>query len=198
MFVGLDANYKAEIECEPIFPRLREYHEDGVSFWRRYGVHHPFLLPEYSGDGQHYHRSFSRIGFGREHAHLVSFVELLHVPTIGRSKLSADDLKVQHLDSLNEVMLRGAAKHIFIPDGVARLMRATKAFDWLPKSATEYCGPLGVLYRGGGKTLYSHLHFSVYGKFQQRKSEEVEAIRALIPVTEVGQIGSDDRTMAQI
>lgn len=180
LFVGLDANYEAEIEHKPIFAKLREYHEDGVSFWRRYRVHHPFLLPQYSGDGQLYHRSFARIGFGPEQAHCVSFIELLHVPTVGRSRLEVADLKAQHLAMLNEVFLGGAAKHIFISRGVARLMHATKVYGWLSKSPTEYVGPLGVLYRSESKAVYSHLHFSVYGKFEERKSQEAAVIRELI------------------
>jgi len=91
LFVGLDANYDEAIDFSPVFPFIREYHTDGVAFWRRYGVHHPFLLPQYSGDGQLYHRSFARIGFGPQHANLVSFVELLHVPTVGRDKLARDE-----------------------------------------------------------------------------------------------------------
>lgn len=180
LFVGLDANYEAGIEHKPVFARLSEYHEDGVSFWRRHGVHHPFLLPQYSGDGRFYHRSFARIGFGPEQAHCVSFIELLHVPTVGRSKLEVTDLKAQHLAMLNEIFLDGAAKHIFIPRGVARLMRATKIFDWLSHAPTEHVGPLGVLYRDECKVVYSHLHFSVYGKFEERKSLEAFAIRELI------------------
>lgn len=50
LFVGLDANYSPTIEQSPVFPRLLEYLKDGVAFWRRYGVHHPFLLPGYRGD----------------------------------------------------------------------------------------------------------------------------------------------------
>lgn len=180
VFVGLDANYEAEVEQTPIFSKLREYHEDGVAFWRRHRVHHPFLLPQYSGDGQFYHRSFSRIGFGHEHAHQVSFIELLHVPTVGRNKLAPSDLSAPHLCLLNDVLLNGSAKHVFIPGGVARLMHATGAFGWLPKAPTEHVGPLGVLYRRGSKVVYSHLHFSVYGKFQERKVNEAAAIRELV------------------
>jgi hypothetical protein len=179
VFVGLDANYEADLEHKPIFSKVREYHEDGVAFWRRNRVHHPFLLPEYSGDGQFYHRSFARIGFGPEHAHRVSFVELLHVPTVGRNKLAPTDFSAPHLSMLNDALLHGRAKHIFISSGVSRLMHATKAFGWLPKAPGDYLGPLGVLYRHGTKVVYSHLHFSVYGKFEERKVNEAAAIREL-------------------
>ena len=182
LFVGLDANYDAEIDQGPIFSKIREYHDNGVSFWHKYGVHHPFLLPEYSGDGRFYHRSFSRIGFSPKHAHLVSFIELLHLPTSGRSSLVPSDLSAPHLEYLNRVVLDGSAQHIFIPNGVARLMRATKAFKWLPKAPQDNVGPLGVLFQDGRKTVYSHLHFSVYGKFEQRKVAEAATISKLLPM----------------
>jgi hypothetical protein len=86
LFIGLDANYASNIESCEIFEKIQEYHSDGVAFWQMHGVHHPFLLPEYSGDGRKYHRNFARIGFTPNDAELISFVELLHVPTVGRNK----------------------------------------------------------------------------------------------------------------
>lgn len=35
LFIGLDANYHAEIENRPIFPKILEYHHDGVAFWQK-------------------------------------------------------------------------------------------------------------------------------------------------------------------
>jgi hypothetical protein len=180
LFIGLDANYDAEVEGKPIFAKLQEYHEDGVAFWRNHQVHHPFLLPQYSGDGRFYHQSFSRIGFKPGHAAQVSFIELLHVPTVGRSKLVPADLSRQHVRLLGDVVLGGSARHIFVPQAVARLMQATGQFGWLPKKPTEQLGPLGILCRQGTKVVYSHLHFSVYGKFEERKVNEAAAIRLLI------------------
>ena len=179
LFVGLDANYDAELEHKPIFSKVCDYHEDGVAFWRRYGVHHPFLLREYSGDGRRYHRNFAGIGFTVEQAHHVSFIELLHVPTVGRNKLAAGDLSTSHLDMLNDVLLHGRAKHIFVPDRVVRLMRTTKAFVWLAKSPLDRVGPLDVLYRHDDKRVYKHLHFSVYGAFEKRRVDEAAAIHML-------------------
>jgi hypothetical protein len=83
LFVGLDANYDEEIANSRIFSKIQEYHDDGVAFWRKYEVHHPFLLDEYPGAGRRYHQTFAQIGFTPAHADLVSFVELLHVPTSG-------------------------------------------------------------------------------------------------------------------
>ncbi len=172
LFVGLDANYDPLIERSPVFPKVLAYHADGVEFWQAHGVHHPFLLPEYSGDGRFYHRSFARIGFSAQQAGLVSFVELLHVPTAGRNKLEVEDLSEAHLKALSAAILEGQPLHIFLPAGVSRLMRSSKAFSWLPEAPVTRQGPLDVLFRGNGKTVYSHLHFSVYGKFQKQKIAE--------------------------
>lgn len=180
LFVGLDANYHSQIEQNPIFSKVLAYHGDGVAFWRKHEVHHPFLLPEYSGDGRLYHRSFARIGFGPLQADLVSFAELLHVPTTGRSRLRSQDLSAAHLQKLNAAILDGDAAHVFIPAAVSRLMRATRAFPWLPQAPVTRMGLLGVLFRSRSKTVYSHLHFSVYGKFEKQKVEEAAFIRSLI------------------
>ena len=180
LFVGLDTSYAEQIEHSSIFPHVLEYHEDGVAFWRRHRVHHPFLLPEYTGEDQFQHSSFARIGFKPEHAWRVSRVDLLHVPTVGGSKLATADLNWSHLNLLNDLLLHGPAKHIFIPSSAERLMHATKGFDWLSKMPTQYLGPLGVLYRRGDKTVYSHLSFSVFGKYEQRKAAEAAVINELL------------------
>lgn len=180
LFVGLDANYHPQIENLPVFEKVLAYHSDGVKFWQQNKVHHPFLLPDYVGDGRFYHRSFAEIGFLPEHAELVSFMELLHVPTVGRSQLKADDLLLSHLERLNVAILGGSARHIFIPAGVARLMRSVGVFGWLPAGPVKRLGALSVLRQDGDRTVYSHLHFSVYGKFQEQKVAEAKEIRRLL------------------
>lgn len=180
LFVGLDANYDADIEHSPIFQSVLEYHQDGVAFWHRNGVHHPFLLPQYSGDGRHYHRNFARIGFEPRHASFVSFVELLHVPSVGRNKkLAPQDLDPLHLLMINSAILDGQAQHIFISAGVARLMRASGSFPWLSRNTLSPT-VLPVLYRQGHRSVYLHLHFSNYGKFQLRLEAEATAIASLL------------------
>jgi hypothetical protein len=180
LFIGLDANYSADLEQSSSFRSVLEYHQDGVNFWRSHGVHHPFLLPNYRGDGRRYHTTFARIGFTPVHAHLVSFAELLHVPTVGKSQLTAQDLDASHLSWLNAAILQGSAKHVFVSAGVARLMRESKAFPWLPREVVR-SEQLDVFYRDSSRTVYSHLHFSNYGKFQQRLEAEARAIASLLP-----------------
>jgi hypothetical protein len=180
LFVGLDANYAKGIAAASTFSKILEYHADGVAFWRKFGVHHPFLLPGYSGDGRRYHQSFARIGFTPAQADLVSFIELLHVPTVGRNILVPEDLAPDHLKWLDAVIRQGPARHVFVPDKVARLMRATRLFTWLPRVPDRTPGLLGTWFQHGSKTVYSHLHFSVYGKFEHRKVLEIAAIRSLL------------------
>lgn len=178
LFVGLDANYHPDIESSPTFESVVEYHADGVAFWKRHAVHHPFLLPGYTGDGKRFHRTFGRIGFTPAEADKVSFIELLAVPTAGRSSLVAADLDSAHLKLLHGAMFEGRARHVFVSGGVARLMRQTGRFPQLAKNATGD-GPLPTLHSDSERTVYQHLHFSNYGKFQAQLNRELLAIAAL-------------------
>jgi hypothetical protein len=180
LFIGLDANYAENISSQSVFPKVLEYHHDGIGFWQSHNVHHPFLLSEYKGGGRNYHISFAKIGFLTSHAALVSFVELLDIPTVGRSKLEPSDLNIQHLKSLNSAILDGQAKYIFIPFTVARLMRKSGIFPWLKSKPIVIPGSLNILYQHHNKTVYSHLHFSVYGKSYERKVMEATLINSLL------------------
>jgi hypothetical protein len=75
-----------------------------------------------------------------------------------------------HLTRLNALILEGPARHIFISVGVARLMRASGLFPWLPRALSKHDSPRGVWFRDGGKTVYSHLHLSNYGVFAPQTS----------------------------
>lgn len=180
LFVGLDANYAADIEGSPIFPSLLRYHEDGPAFWREHGVHHPFLLPRYTGDGRRYHLTFAKLGFGPEHADLVSFVELLHLPTVGRSSLVSRDLNTAHLRNVARALFQGTAKYSFVSAGVLRLMGATGLFPQVG-SPRPSSGALRILYQDASRTVFLHLHFSNYGKFESRLRAEAREISLLMP-----------------
>jgi hypothetical protein len=179
LFVGLDANYRPDIEADAAFKDIVDYHEDGVRFWQTNGVHHPFLLPTYRGDGRLYHRTFARIGFAPQHAPLVSFIELLDVPTVGRSKLEVADLSEAHLRRVNSAMFEGHARNVFVSAGVARLMHASGAFPKLAKEPLAD-GPLPLLYEDSSRRVYRHLHFSNYGKFVERLRAEAQVIRSML------------------
>ena len=181
VFVGLDANYSPDIESSPIFPQLLNYLSDGFEFWRTSGVHHPFMLPAYgNGDGARYHRSFASIGFRSEHASLVSFVEVLHHPTYGRSALDVVDLDRAHLQRLNALVQAGTARYVFVPDSVARLMRRSRAFPWLPNAPHDDGGALTVWHKTATTTVFCHYHLSTYGHQEQKKREQIAEIRRLI------------------
>ncbi len=183
VFVGLDANYDAQIESSPAFTHVQEYHEDGVAFWRHHKVHHPFLLDNYRGDGQRYHRNFAHTGFKPEEACRVSFVELLHIPTIGGSELVAEDLDSAHLEKLNALIQRGAKRNVFLSDKVIRLMLDSRRlldsrlFPELPKPIAKQVLP--QLHKFEETTIYQYLHFSNYGALQERMTLEAAAIARL-------------------
>ncbi len=177
LFVGLDANYDPHIESSPAFPDVLEYHQNGVAFWRHHKVHHPFLLENYRGDGQRYHRNFAQTGFEPGDACRVSFVELLHIPTTGGSELTAGDLDSTHLNMLNKLIQLGDKRYVFLSDKVIRLMLDSRLFPGLPQPIANTVLPL--LYNVRATTIYQHLHFSNYGKFQARMRLEAAAIARL-------------------
>ncbi|MES2500702.1 MAG: hypothetical protein V4570_09205 [Pseudomonadota bacterium] len=179
LFIGLDANYQADIESKEIFKQVTAYHEDSVKFWQKYNVHHPFLLSDYHGDGQRYHRNFSKIGFKAEHANQISFIELLHVPTVGRNKLHASDLDENHLATIDDAILYGKPKHIFASANVLQLIRDSKKFSWLSKT-NQTKEVLPVIFSKNEKSMYKHLHFSNYRNFQLQMEKEASAIFNLI------------------
>lgn len=180
LFIGLDANYDKDLERNYFFNKVINYLSDGVKFWKTYKVHHPFLLSDYRGDGQFYHRSFARIGFKEENAHQVSFTELLNIPTYGRSKLSIQDLDKTHLSQINNWILNGKAEYIFIPSSVGKLMYETGEFYWLPAKPKSSEKHLKVWTNFGNKKVFWHYHFSVYGKFEEAKTNQLNEIGSFI------------------
>jgi hypothetical protein len=180
LFIGLDANYNQDISKSPLFDAVKNYHEDGVAFWQKNGVHHPFLLSSTRIDGQKYHKNFAKLGFGPRHADKISFVELLHLPTFGRNNCTLDDLDENHLVKINKWILEGNATSIFLSTTVAKLMFLSGVFDWLPKKVHKMDGQLGSYFKTNNKTVYAHLHFSVYGKFDQARNQEAKWIRQLL------------------
>ena len=166
LFVGLDANYSAEVFEHPAFrERIFEYHQDGVEFWRRHGVHHPFLLDEYplkrNQGGVPYHRKFSRMGLGPELADQISFVELLPVPTTGSTSEThfwrLFDLK--HARRLDQLLQQGSRRLVLLPQSVLTKMQAASkkyaVFQWLPKSIDW-----GQFHTFGETELHKVRHFS--------------------------------------
>lgn len=107
IFIGRDPNWKFDIENDPIFPQIVEYLEDGISFWEKYKVHHPFLLSRYKGDGRRYHRMFSKIGLSELYKNDVSFIELLKFPTFGMASKNRKEFLHHFLSESNRQHLLG-------------------------------------------------------------------------------------------
>ena len=122
LFIGLDANYCKDIEQNNVFPWVIEYLKDGAAFWKKYGVHHPFLLPDYSGDGKFFHKSFARMGLEKGLANDVCFLELIDKPTYGKSSLEVGDLNLDHLSRIKKVLEGGTNHYAFIPTSVGNLL----------------------------------------------------------------------------
>ena len=151
IFVGEDANFEANIETQPIWPWIAEYLEDGPAFWSNHWVHHPFLLPEYAGDGRAYHRWFSHV-FCREGGAAngqvvplrqsirdgISFVELLPWPTTGKENILNAELMGAARAEGHSRALAGlickpttkASRTVFITKTAAEKLNEQLALDW--------------------------------------------------------------------
>jgi hypothetical protein len=183
IFLSSDANYSPKISNHPFFGNILEYHKDGVAFWKRSGCHHPFLLPGYPFDSRNggvpFHRNFSKLGLGPQHAEHVSFLELLNVPTIGnRSENKGrffELLSLEHLRYIDDLVLRGGHKLFFVPGGVlrdiAKIMKSHAIFTW-------YDGSAGITPKFSktinGNMIKESPHFSsaqIHGQVTQIRSE---------------------------
>jgi hypothetical protein len=180
LFIGLDANYK-NIRDKEMLQELLDYHNDGVAYWQTKRFHHPFMLPHYHGDGKRYHCKFAEIGFTPEDAELVSFVELLHLPTTAISHLKLSDLSTDHLRFLAKIFDCGSARYIFLPPGVTRLMRQTREFTWLPKIPLRSDDDLSVLREQNGQTVYEIYHLSChYNKQLSKLKKQIAQVREIV------------------
>lgn len=83
LFVGRDPNWAFDVDSKEMFGYITEYLTDGISFWNKYKIHHPFLLPNYKGDGKRYHKIFSKLNIDSKASHKITFVELIGFPTTG-------------------------------------------------------------------------------------------------------------------
>jgi hypothetical protein len=72
LFVGRDPNWSIDIDELPIFNLVEEYLSDGVKFWKKYNIHHPFLDSKYDGEGKKYHKAISRLNLESNLADKIS------------------------------------------------------------------------------------------------------------------------------
>lgn len=85
LFVGRDPNWAVNIEELAIFNSVQEYLSDGISFWKKHNIHHPFLDQSYLGEGKKYHKAISRLNLSISFADKISFIEIIGFPTTGMS-----------------------------------------------------------------------------------------------------------------
>jgi uncharacterized cupin superfamily protein len=167
IFLALDANYSRDVDVTLI----KKYHENGVCFWNKNNVHHPFLTSQYTGsDGRKFHETFAIMGLDSSFAEYLSFVELLHYPTKGSRKGKKVDYSLEHLRWVDCIIRK--AKITFILSGLTsgvypemiKLRKRHDIFEWLPDSLqdSEHVPP--VLYKTELTTIYKPYHFSCQGK----------------------------------
>ena len=125
LFIGRDPNWAVNVEDQDVFGLISEYLNDGVGFWNKHNLHHPFLLPNYSGDGKRYHRIFSKLKVNSNFSNKISFIELIGFPTTGMAKTNnkifleylISDANRKHLIELNN-LINDREKIIFIAWGL--------------------------------------------------------------------------------
>lgn len=167
VIIGLDANYSSDISKSPEFLKIIfEYHQDGVAFWKKYGVHHPFLLRKYpfarNTGGVPYHRKFTWLGLGFDFSEKISFLELLPFPTTGRTDSSKfwELFDINHASKIDDLVYKGDRRIILLSSSVMKgyMFRAAKrygVFQWLP---TEFA--FGEIARIGKTSIVGAPHFS--------------------------------------
>lgn len=171
LIIGQDANYPET--SEKLLETIKEYHADGVAFWEKHDVHHPFLLSEFSSEvgGIRYHKQFRKLALDKRCAKYISFVELLDEAThgnTGKGKLTdfTDKISHSHIAKLESWMINSGDKLIFIPRMVmstylGKVFSKTRKLDWLIKcdKPMELDEPV-LLWNQEGISIYKYNHFS--------------------------------------
>jgi len=167
IFVGLDANFAQDIESTEFFPSIKEYLTDGVEFWTKHKRHHPFLLEGYKGDGVTYHKRFAKLNLDSSYADKISFVELLDIPTFGKTDFKEFYrlLDLKHISYLEAIFMNESQdKTIFISRGVFRQLQRIKkihnVFNWLPELPVRKLNSLFRVHKTATLEMYLMTHFS--------------------------------------
>ena len=168
IFVGRDPNWAADIEERKMFEHVVSYLSDGIDFWETNGIHHPFLLRGYKGDGRKYHRSFSKMKFDSSVANKISFVELIGFPTTGMAGSNSTLFKEYlfseansgHLIELDK-LLSNNDKIIFIAWGLINdfklINKRTGLFEMLAKLDKS---KMDITDLNQYENIFVHRHFS--------------------------------------
>jgi len=185
IFLGLDANFAPGIETNNFYPYIKEYLSDGIGFWKKHNVHHPFRLPQYpNGDGSVYHRNFAKLNLTSAFSEKVSFVELLDVPTVGKTnrKEFLELLNPGYIRYLENILLNNNRKKtLFISKSVLKYLESIKAshnlFAWLPSAPSFRLNNICLIFENESLRIYGVTHFSATISNQHLKQIQ-EAIKA--------------------
>lgn len=168
LFVGRDPNWAVDIEDMPVFEKVKEYLIDGVGFWNKYNIHHPFLLQEYKGDDKRYHKIFSKLEIERNHADKISFVELIGIPTTGMSMKNSkrfydyllSSSNIAHLNELDK-LINDSSKIIFIAWGLIQDFKIINTHTGLfSKFAKFNKDNFSITELNQIENIFIHRHFS--------------------------------------
>ena len=208
---GSDANFPSDIEQHQRFLLLtQEYLEDGVAFWKKYHVHHPFIInnskklsSEFSGvehyppqnkGGVPYHKTFEKLELPVDCADCISFVELLDVPTEGSTE--QDEFwklfDPEHAKWLDKQISSAPPKLILLSAGVLKNIQIGKnsnneIFKWVPQSVEAKSPSKSKIIRlctildEKGYEVYKIPHFSSFIYLNKEMQKEIlVGIRELI------------------
>ena len=168
LFVGRDPNWASDIETMRLFRYISQYLTDGVSFWNKYKIHHPFLLPNYKGDGKRYHKIFSKLNIESSFSNKISFVELIGFPTTGNAKSNnklfleylTSDANRNHLIELDS-FLNDTEKIIFIAWGLIDDLKYLNSKTGLFKKFVQMNkSKMSISELNKYENIFIHRHFS--------------------------------------
>ena len=168
LFVGRDPNWAIDVEKMNVFEKVKEYLIDGVAFWNKHSVHHPFLLQDYKGDGKRYHRIFSKLEIDKNNADKISFVELIGIPTTGMSMKNSkkfyeyllSNSNIAHLNELDK-LINDSSKIIFIAWGLMKDFEIINAHTGLfNKIAKLNKDNFSITELNEFENIFIHRHFS--------------------------------------
>ena len=130
LFVGKDPNWAINIEELSIFDLVEEYLTDGVRFWKKYNIHHPFLHPKYNGEGKKYHKAISKLNLENKLADKISFIEIIGFPTTGMSSVNCKQFNEYLLSQENknhlvelDKLLNNPEKLVFLFWGIINYLK---------------------------------------------------------------------------
>lgn len=188
LILGNDANYSPEISNNVFFQSILEYHSDGISFWQKTGLHHPFLLSNYpfpkNTGGVPYHRNFSKMGFSSKQAEIFSFIELLNVPTTGNTSTNKSKfyelMNPEYLSWLEYLIFNNSKKMVLLNKTICtEITKISKKFNALKtlNRIISHSNSSPILFEDANALIYSGYSFSasISNKYISGLSSDINA-----------------------